>query len=1053
VLKLRSTFLALVVMAALPALAHAQERKTVTGQITDASGQPLAGAVVQIPSLRLNTTTNDRGQFALVNVPLGTHTVRVNLIGYKQVTREVAVDAGATGPINISMATDPLLLDEMVVVGYGEERRRNLAGAQASMKPVTVQETPVASINALMQGQLPGVQVTQNSGTPGAAISVRVRGSSSISGGNQPLYVIDGVPMLSGDFSPIASVSFGGQDVDAVTDLNPAEIEDIQILKDASAAAIYGSRASNGVVLIKTKKGLAGTKPEVTFNAKYGTQSTWRRLQMLNAQQYRDVYNEGCMARYSAPCVTYTDEPLAAGGVPGSVARVTRQVRGADTDWLGEVLRDAPMRNMDASIRGGTDRVRYYVSGSAVDQDGVQKSEGYERLNGRVNLDYDPYTRLHLNTNISLSRAINQRARNDNTIYGAFANAIANPPGQPVFDTSGDYYVTLYSNPVGMNNEAEAFERDIRILGKVGASYDLFAGVVANASVGLDNFSVRGRSWDSPVFLQGPWAGNGGMVEASNTFANKLTYEGTVNFNRLVPGGEVSGVVGTSYEDNTTEFNNTQGTNLPTEYFKYVTSAATTTGSSSRSDWGLTSLFGRLSYTWNDRVTATFNVRRDGSSRFGANNRYGTFPSASILWRAGEESFMKGQGIIGNLALRASYGFTGNQQDLGNFASRGLFGGGSSYNDVPGIAPSQLANPDLRWEKTRQTNIGTDFSILNDRVAFTFDAYDKKTTDLLVQRPVPRTSGFTSIWSNVGSMQNRGVEAQVSARLFQSSSPSGFNWTSTLNLAHNANKVLELYNHQPINAGFGNRVEEGKPLAYFYGYVVEGIFQDPTKICYDATGVSCLANGQHAVQTVNADPRRATAVGDLMFKDLNGDGIINSNDRTQIGNPWPKLEGGFNNTVSLRSFDVSANFQFSYGNDILNDMRVYTDQYGSGGDNHTVRALDRWTPTHTNTMEPRAVYGDPNQNTRTSSRFIEDGSYLRLKDVILGYTLPTSISNRAGFSKARVYLSGHNVFTKTNYTGYDPEVSNFSNPNLGRFQDVTPYPPSRSWFFSVSANF
>lgn len=1047
----RSAVLVLMALA-LPATAYAQARSTITGQVTDAGGQPLVGATVDIPTLRLGGTTDERGRFAIGNVPAGTHTLRIQMIGYRQMTREVTVVAGGTTPVTIALGVDPLRLDELVAVGYGTERRRNVSGAVSSLKTEAVREVPATSVTQVLQGRTPGVQITQNSGTPGGANTVRIRGSSSISGGNEPLYVVDGVPANQGNFSRLAGISFGGQDIDAISDLSHAEIERIEVLKDASAAAIYGSRASNGVILITTKRGMS-QRPEISFGTYYGTQKDWRRIDLLDAAQYQEIYTEGCRNRYGdaglAGCISYTDD---------NAASRVEMVRGVNTDWLSEVMQSSPVSNIEGSVRGGSEKVRYFVSGGFVSEGGTIKVQDFERFNGRINLDYEPANRLTLGTNVGLARSLWHRARSDNTIYSAWSNAMANPPTQPVYDDAGDYFVTLYSNPVGMNEEAEAEERSIRILGNAFANYNLFQGIDARVSVGLDNLTLRSRTWDSPTFAQGPWGSSGGMAESANDFVNKLTYEGTVNFNRvLAERHEVSGVVGASYEDNVEQGERVRGINFPTEFFKYVTSAATVnSGTSLRNDWGLESYFGRLSYTFADRVTATFNVRRDGSSRFGTNNRFGTFPSASVMWRVGEEQFIKNRGFISNLAVRASYGITGNQQALGNFASRGLFSGGWNYLDNPGIAPSQLANPDLRWEKTKQSNFGADIAFFNDRLGFVVDVYNKRTDDLLVSRPVPRTSGFTSVWSNVGSMENRGFEVAMTANLVRGNARS-FNWTTNLSLAKNKNKVLDLYNlpgqdPQPISSGFASRVEEGKPLGFFYGYVVEGIFQN-----YDE-----IAN--HARQVTHSDPRRATAPGDLMFKDVNGrdangkltgqpDGVINADDREMIGSPWPDLEGGITNTLSFGPLDLTAFVSFSLGNDIYNANRIYMDQYGSGGDNHSTRAMDRWRPDNTNTTEPRAVWGDPNQNTRTSTRFIEDGSFWRLKNLILGYALPSSLASRGGFRSARVYVQGQNVFTVTDYTGFDPEVNYSGLSSIARGTDFYTIPQTRKWTVGMNVTF
>ena len=1037
-MKYRSFLLGVSVLL-VPAMLSAQERATISGRVTvDGSAQPLSGATVAIAALNLRSVTDDQGRYSLNAIPVGSHSLRVTRLGYRPSTRQVTLVAGGT-TVDIAMGSDPLRLEEMVVTGYGEQRRRNLTGAIASLRPEeTVKDVPLTSVMQALQGRMSGVQVVQNAGNPGNAITVRVRGSSSIQGGNDPLYVVDGVPVTQGNQGALG-IGMGGQGIDAVSDLNPSEIESIEVLKDASAAAIYGSRASNGVVLITTKRGTAN-RPEVTFGSYYGMQKEPKRVDFLNATQYMEIYNEGLTARFGAASLPanggYQDWYCYESTTSNCETEVPA---GVDTDWLSLVLKEAPMANLEGAVRGGTERVRYYVAGSGVEQDGLIRNMGYSRLNGRVNLDYVPYSKLTLGTNVSLGRSVTNRHSSDNTIYSAWANAMANPPIEPVKNADGTWYNTLYSNPVAQLEVTANEERAVRILGNAFAQYNVMEGVTARVGAGLDQLNMNGRQWDSPVY--GAWASSGGRGRAASRGVTKNTFEGTVNFNRLLQDKhEFSGVVGSSVETNTEADNYVQGTSFPTEFFKQVTSAATiSTGSSTLVEWNLVSYFGRLSYTWNERVTTTFNVRRDGSSRFGTDNRFGTFPSASVLWRVGDESFMQSQSFVGNLALRASYGLTGNQQSLGNFASRGLFGGGSNYNDQPGISPSQLANPELKWEKTTQMNVGADFSVWDDRVAFAVDYYDKQTDDLLVQQPLPRSTGFSNIWSNVGSMENKGFEFSTTANIFRAQTQNGFNWTAVVNVSHNKNKVTELYNNTPIATGFAGRIEAGKPLGFFYGHVVEGIFQTQAEVA------------AHATQTVNANPLRATSAGDLKFKDLNGDGVINDNDRTMIGNPWPKYEGGITNNLSFRNFDLSTFVNYSLGNDMFNAFLIYGGQYGSGGDNHTVAAMNRWTPTNTNTKEPRAVWSDPNLNTRDSDRFIEDASFWRLKNIALGYTLPSSVSSRTLKARtARLYVQGQNLFTSTKYKGFDPEVNSGGNSSTSRGEDFYALPQPRTMTFGIN---
>jgi TonB-dependent starch-binding outer membrane protein SusC len=1020
----------LVAAAVFPAGAWAQERGTITGQVVvQETRQPLQGAQVRVAGMTLGTLTNQQGRFIIPNVPQGPQTIQVTFIGYKQATAAVTVGASAA-EVTVEMAADVLGLDELVVVGYGTERRRNVAGAVSSLRTEGVQELPTPSVNNVLQGRLAGVQVTQNSGNPGAAISVRVRGSSSISAGNAPLYVIDGVPMTQGNYSRI-NATFGGQGVDALSDLNPNEIESIEVLKDASAAAIYGSRASNGVVLITTRRGIAG-RSQANFNSYVGVQNDWRRLEMLDADEWIAVKNEGILNRFGIPDYFGYGEDNEVQLRPG-----------VNTNWLDEVMRSAPIASMDGSLRGGTERAQYFLSGSAFQQDGIVRGFGYERLNGRLNLDYQPFDRLTLGTNVSLARGIVNRSRGDNTVFGPFANAVANPPVESVYDEDGSYTRTTYANPVGLALENEAEERSIRVLGNTFASVEVFPGVNARASFGLDQYTLRSRLYDSP--LVGLATGSGGSGTAANSFVNKSTYEGTLNFARsLNEQNALSGVVGASYENNTEEWSSVSGQQFPSEVFRYLTSAATITGGTSAvTEWSLLSYFGRLSHTWNDRVTTTVNLRADGSSRFGEDNRFGFFPSASVLYRLGDEPFMRSQNLFSDLALRLSYGRTGNQQNIGNFASRGLFGGGFNYNDLPGIAPTQLANPSLRWETTDQLNVGTDMAFLNNRLSLGLDYYVKRTNDLLVARPVPRTTGFASIWSNVGSMENRGVELTSRLRLLDGGQ-TGLNWTTDVNLARNRNEVTSLLNDEPINAGFASRIQVGQPLGAFYGYQTAGIFRDGSEICRTQAGETAAARNERCAALGLAFQAAGTAPGDIRFADLNGDGIITDADRTIIGTPWPKLEGGVTNTLSFRGFDATVFTQFSYGNEIYNAMRTYTDDFGSYDDNHTRRALDRWTPANPDATEPRAVYGDPNRNTRASDRFIEDGSYLRLKNVVLGYTLPADMSGRLGFRSMRVYLQGQNLLTFTGYSGFDPEVNYAGDTAVTRGTDFYTLPQART---------
>ena len=1058
--RLRVLLAAGLALALAPGAAFAQAG-TVRGRVTEqGSGEPLQGVSVAVVGTNQAVVTNQEGRFALNNVAAGQRTIRAVRIGFAAQNRTVTVGADGV-EVNFTLSPDVLGLDEVVVIGYGQTERRTTTGAVSSIRPDEVTATaPTPTVENVLQGRVAGVHVTQNSGVPGSAISVRVRGASSITAGNEPLYVLDGVPLLKGDYSGIAIGQTQG--IDALSDLNPNEIESIEVLKDASAAAIYGSRASNGVVLITTKRGRAGDRPDIRFQTYYGVQEAWRQPDFLNAAEYIEVYNEGYTADGNADIDLGGGETLhvnlfgySGDAIPScddwnfdspqcDAIEVSPSV---DTDWIDEILEPAPMSNMFASIAGGNERARYYVSGTRLLQDGIVSGYGYERMNGRMNLDYSASDRLVLGTSVALTRSITDRARGDNTIYGPFANAIASAPIDAVYLEDGSYNLETiaYANPVALNIENRAEERAFHVLGNLFADYRLFDGVTARANFGLDQYTLRGYLYDSPIV--GPATGSNGSGEVANTYATKVLSEGTLSWNRDLNESNVfSGVVGGSYENNDTEFNEVFGTQFPTSSFRQLASASTISGgTSSLTAYNLLSFFGRAQHTWRERLTTTFNIRADGSSRFGENNRWGVFPSAAVLYRIGDEAFMQSQSVVSDLALRASYGRTGNQEGLGNFASVALYGGGANYGDRPGIAPSQLANPDLSWEKTDQLNLGFDAGFLNDRLGLSFDWYNKNTTDLLLNRPIPLSTGFGVITENIGEMRNRGFEIAARAQVVRAARRGGFEWGTELNLSHNDNEVTKLYRGEPINGNFVARVEEGQPLGFFRGFVMDGIFQSDDEICYDSTGETCAAGtGYQSIWTVP---------GDVRFRDLDGDGIITAEDQERIGSPWPDYQGGWTNNLSFAGFDLMVFTQFSQGNDVYNGMREYTDAFGTFIDNNSGHARDRWTPDNPSTTEARSTWYDDNDNVRSSSRFVEDGSYVRIKNLVLGYNVPAAFAGRAGFRSLRVYVQGQNLKTWTDYSGFDPEVNFNGAATVTRGIDFYTLPQARTLTVGLNVGF
>jgi TonB-linked SusC/RagA family outer membrane protein len=1045
---------ALALAAALPAAAQAQGG-TIRGRVVEQSSErPLPGVQVAVQGTTLTALTGPDGRYTINNVPARSVTVRATRISYGAGVRTVTVGAGATVDVDFSLAVDALGLEEVVAIGYGATERRNVTGAITSIRPETLADIPTPQIENVLQGRAAGVQVTQNSGVPGAAMTVRVRGASSIDASNQPLFVIDGIPLIQGNFSGING-TIGGQDVDALADLNPNEIESIEILKDASSAAIYGSRGSNGVVLITTKRGRAATRPQIQFNAFYGSQKAWRIPGFLNAQQYAELYSDA----FRQDGINFDEDDngefeynylgFTGDNIPSCDDRGTAELcdlqeidPAQSTDWVREVLQTAPIANLFGSIAGGTERTRYYVSGTYFGQDGIVAAYGYNRLNGRVNLDYSASDKLTLGTSVALTRSVTDRARGDNTIYGPFANAIATDPLTPVRDENGEYAASDwagYDNAVALMNENRAEERSVHILGNAFARYNIAEGLEARVAAGLDHYNLRSRQYDSPII--GPWTGSNGHGVASNSYATKLLGEGTVNWTRDFGSHSLNTLLGTSYESDQLDFNSVEGVQFPTSQFRRLTAAALIIGGDQYvNKANLLSFFGRASHSWADQLTTTINVRADGSSRFGDNNRWGIFPSASVLYRLDETPLLRGQETVSNLALRASYGLTGNQQGIGEYASYGLFAGGYNYGDLGGIAPLQLPNPDLSWEKTTQLNLGFDAAFFEERVSLSFDWYRKNTTDLLLDRPIPLSTGFGILTENIGAMRNEGVELSARANWVRGEDR-GFSWSTEFNVSTNRNRVTELYGDEPIT--FDEvRIEEGQPLGVFYTYQMDGIFQEGDPICYDPSGETC----EEGIGFQND----FTVPGDIRFRDVNGDGVINSDDRTIVGNPWPDFQGGLTNTLSYRGLDLTAFVQFVQGNDIFNGNRLYTDAFGYFFDNSSTRALDRWTPENPSNTEPRASWFDDNQNRRSSSRFIEDGSYVRLKNVVLGYNFDPRVSRRFGFGTLRLYVQGQNLVTWTDYSGFDPEVNYAGDSNVTRGYDFYTLPQARTLSFGVN---
>jgi len=968
-----------------------QNAKKISGTVTDASnGSTLPGVSIVVKGTLTGTVTDVNGLYT-IEVPDELSVLVYSYIGYQKVERLANMDV-----INVALRPVATELDEMVVVGYGSSSRKLLTSAISTIKAGEITESPSSSIDQVLQGKSTGVQVVSNSGTPGGGISVRVRGISSINAGSNPLYVVDGIPIITGDFGQIG---FSGQTINAISDLNPNDIESISVLKDASATTIYGSRASNGVILITTKKG-AAEKTRINFSAYYGIQQVGKKLNMLNAREYMDYKNEASIAAGGLP--VFTPEDISSNTI--------------DTDWLDEVLRTAPIANYELSAAGGSKATKFYVSGNYFTQEGTLIGTAYDRLSGRANLDFKVNDRIDMGANIGISYSVNDRKEGDQSLNSPLANAISTPAIYAVYNEDGTYNDDgPFANPVSIGNLHLNKSYAFRSISSIYADAKLWPGLSFQTKWSADYYNLREHTYDPPTTRQGGKY-NGLGIESSANVLNVVSNNIFKYMTEINDKHRINALVGYSFEKYQRRSSYLRGQDFPNENFQYIASAASITeGSSSALDRGLNSFFGEVKYDLSYNYLFTLSGRYDGSSKFGENNRYGFFPAASAAWRISEENFFN-INPVNDLKIRASYGLTGND-GIPDFAFMNLYSSGANYQLNPGIYPSQLPNPDLKWESTAQLDIGFDLTMFDSRLTFNFDYYNKQTKDLLLYRPVPPSSGFGSYISNIGEMKNNGIEMLLAAKILESD----FKWDVSTNFSLNRNEVTKLYNDQPIDQiGRGeNSVRVGEPIGIFYNY-----------------------------ESLGVDP----STGDMVFNDIDGDGEITENDRTIIGNPNPDFIGALTNNFSYRGFALSVVLQYTYGNDIFNGTRRYIESM-KGQDNQLETIIDRWKQPGDITQVPRATTADLNNNDRASSRFIEDGSYLRFKTIRLSYNFDSDVLEKMKINKIELYLVAQNLITITNYSGMDPEVNYAGNDDLRYGTDFFTYPTSRTITAGINVQF
>ncbi len=969
---------------------------TVQGVVKDQTGETVIGASVMEKGTTNGTITGIDGDFSLNMSSNGT--LVVSFVGYK--TQEVQVKGQKQ--LQVVLSEDAEMLDEVVVIGYGTMKKSDLTGAVSSIGNKDIKDSPVSNLGQAIQGKISGVQIV-DAGKPGDNVSIKIRGLGSINNCD-PLVVIDGVPTDLG-----------------LSSLNMADVERLDVLKDASATAIYGSRGANGVVMITTKRGTEG-KGKLAVSANYSFQNATNVPSLLNAAQYAELSNDMMVNSGRNPNPEWAN--------PSEL--------GAGTDWMDELLRTGVMQNYTVSYSGGNEKSHYYVSGGFLDQSGIVKSVNYRRFTFQSNSDAQVLKWLKFSNNITFSA--------DTKKSGSYniGDALKALPIYPVKNEDGSWsgpdgnseWYGSTRNPIGPTELNKSQTDGYNFLANLTAELTFTKWLKFKSTFGydakfwfIDNFTPKYNWKPTPTEETSRYKSDNKSF--TYLWDNYFLFDHT-----FAEKHRVGLMAGMSAQWNTNDYLNAQKNVFMFDNVHEMDNGEEMYAiGGNETEWALLSYMARVNYSYEDRYLLTATIRRDGSSRFGKKHRWGTFPSVSVAWRASQEKWFPKNDYINDLKVRAGYGVTGSQASVGNYSylasyNTSVYPFGISSGNQTALVSSTLANPYIHWEEVAQTNIGFDASLFNSRVMFSFDAYLKETRDMLVKASIPITSGFedtTTTYTNAGKVRNQGIE--MSLHTINLTGELG--WETNLTATYNKNKIKDLNSDVPyyinqINNSYVTMLAKDYPINVFYGYVTDGIFQNQSEV------------NTHAVQP-GAEP------GDIRFRDLNNDGVINDSDRTVIGNPNPSWLFSMNNSLSYKGFELSVFLQGIAGNKIYNANNI--DNPGrAAAYNQTTDVLKRWQGEGTSNSMPRAVFGDPNQNTRVSDRFVENGSYLRLKNITLSYTFPKQWLQKAQIENARLSLSCENVATITGYSGFDPEVG------INGI-DQNRYPISRTFSLGLNFNF
>ncbi len=1004
-----------------------QAQRTIRGTVTsETDNMGIPGVSVVEKGTQRGTITDDEGNYTLRVSEDASHLV-FSFIG--MTTREEEI--GNRSTIDVVMTEDAIGLEEVVAIGYGTIKKSDLTGSVGSVKVEEIQKNPVTSLDQSLQGRVAGVQVVQVSAQPGGTPLFRVRGGNSIYAGNEPLYVIDGMQVNASENMSYLSAP----KVNALSSLNPNDIESIEILKDASATSIYGAKGANGVVLITTKRGKAG-EDRVSFESYVGMQQITKRIEVMNATQYARLFDEAGQNAADDNGTSYTPE------FPDP------ESLGEGTDWQDEIYRVAPTQNYQLSVSGGNEKTQYAITGNYFDQDGIIIGSDFTRYSFRTNLDHQVSDRLQVGTSLSLNRThanVIGTATQAGFFPGVVNTTLTMSPVLPIRDSTGQYtlkdpYADAWlDNPVAVTRDVSAVDDNFKFIGNAYAQYTFLEGLDLKVSVGLDQVSNTQDFYNPSYTYSGSF--NSGQARFLYTGTWQVLNENILTYSKNFDGvHQVDAMGGFTYQRRDSRTFIEVVTGFPNDRLGYYGIAGAENMPNIMTGFtegALVSYLGRVNYSYDSKYLLTVSHRIDGSSKFGPNNRFGHFPSMAVAWRISSEPFLENVSAIYNMKLRTSLGLSGNDAIPNNLFIPTMESTTYYFNNATsatGYTQSTVGNDNLRWETTRQLDIGLDLALFKGRVNMVADYYSKLTYDMLYFAEVPYTSGFNTAMINVGSMVNNGFEFTLNTVNIEGP----FTWNSDFSITFNQNEVVDLNNNDAtyisddqykLKIGYWSIIAENEELGSFYGRVSDGIWQ------LDEAGEAAVYGAQP---------------GDFKYKDLNNDQKIDSDDRKIIGHAQPDFFWSFNNTLSYKGLELSIYIQGVQGNDILNSNRFELES-GNGLSNASIHMLDRWTPQNPSDKYPRA-----NRNAdylHMSDRYLEDGSYTRLQLVSLAYDLPEKWVGAIGMSGVRVYVSGKNLLTFTGYSGFDPEVGRFGTSNIRQGYDLGGYPSARTYLLGVNIDF